>query len=54
VTPVQISQFQKKQRYQILPTYTQDGVILARIFQGSTDATAFEDFIEQLLEYYDK
>jgi len=49
VTPVQIAQFQREQRYQILPAYTQDGVILARGFQGSTDSTVFEDFIEQLL-----
>jgi transposase len=32
-----------------LPAYTQDGIILARVFQGSTDGTVFEDFIEQLL-----
>jgi transposase len=31
-----------------LPAYTQDGIILARVFQGSTDSTVFEDFIEQL------
>jgi hypothetical protein len=29
--------------------HTQDGVLLARVFQGSTDATVFEKFIEQLL-----
>jgi transposase len=49
VTPIQIARFQREQRYQILPAYTQDGVILARVFQGSTDSTVFEDFIEQLL-----
>jgi transposase len=32
-----------------LPAYAQDGVILARVFQGSTDRTVFEDFIKQLL-----
>jgi hypothetical protein len=32
VTPIQISQFQRKQRYQILPAYTQDGVIFVRVF----------------------
>jgi transposase len=32
-----------------LLAYTQDGIILTRIFQGSTDSTVFEDFIEQLL-----
>jgi hypothetical protein len=32
VTPVQISQFRREQRYQILPAYAQDGVMLARVF----------------------
>ena len=49
VTPIQVSWFQREQRYQILPAYTQDGDILARVFQGSTDSAVFEDFIEQLL-----
>jgi hypothetical protein len=49
VTPTQVAQFQREQRYQILPVYTQDGIILARVFQGSIDSTVFEDFIEQLL-----
>jgi transposase len=49
VTPIQISQFQREQRYQILPAYTQDGVILVRVFRGSTDSTVFEEYIEQLL-----
>jgi hypothetical protein len=31
------NKFQREQRYQILPVYTHDGVILARVFQGSTD-----------------
>jgi transposase len=51
VTPVQISRFQRGQRYQILPAYSQDGVLLSRVFQGSTDADVFEDFIEQLLHH---
>jgi transposase len=51
VTPVQISRFQRGQRYQILPAYTQDGILLARVFRGSTDATVFEDFLEQLLQH---
>jgi transposase len=51
VTPVQFSQFQRGQRYQILPAYAHDGLILSRIFQGSTDASVFEDFIEQLMEH---
>lgn len=51
VTNVQIAQFQREQRYQILPAYAQDGIVLARVFQGTTDATIFEDFIGQLLPY---
>src|ERR1700709_2918691 len=34
VTPVQIAQFQRERRYQILPAYTQDGILLARFCQG--------------------
>jgi transposase len=49
VTPIQIARFQHEQRYQILPVYTQDGIILVHVFRGSTDSTVFEDFIEQLL-----
>ncbi|CAK41749.1 uncharacterized protein An13g03530 [Aspergillus niger] len=51
VTPIQISKFHRDQRYQILPAYTQKGVLLSRVFQGSTDASMFEDFIEQLLHH---
>lgn len=54
VTPVQISKFHRDQRYQILPAYTQKGVLLSRVFQGSTDAAVFEDFIEQLLQHCNK
>lgn len=51
VTPVKIARFQREQRYQILPAYSQDGILLARVFQGSTDSVFFEDFIEQLLHH---
>ena len=51
VTPVQVARFHRDQRHQILPAYAQDGVLLARVFQGSTDSAIFEDFIEQLLPY---
>ena len=49
MTPVQVAQFQREQRYQILPAYTKDIVTLARVFRGSTDSAVFEGFIEQLL-----
>lgn len=51
VAPVQVSHFQRSQRYQILPAYCQDGILLSRVFQGSTDTTSFEDFVEQLLQH---
>ncbi|CZS92406.1 uncharacterized protein RAG0_02848 [Rhynchosporium agropyri] len=49
VTPVQVSRFKREKRYQILPAYTQDGIIFVRVYQGSTTATVYEEFIEQLL-----
>jgi hypothetical protein len=52
VTPVQIARFQRGQWYRILPAYCQDGIFLARVFQGSEDAAVFKDFIEHLLYYY--
>lgn len=54
VTPIQISKFHRGQRYQILPAYAQDGIVLSRVFRGSTDAPVFEDFIKQLLEHCGK
>jgi hypothetical protein len=51
VTPVQIARLHRDQRHQILPAYTQDGILLARVFQGSTHTAVFEDFIEQLLHH---
>ncbi|KAL0929406.1 uncharacterized protein CTRU02_215572 [Colletotrichum truncatum] len=49
--PRQIKRFHRGRRYQILPAYTQDGVIHFRVFEGSTDAKVFESFIETLLLY---
>ena len=49
--PVQITRFHRGNRYQILPAYCQDGILLSRVFQGSTDGTVFEDFIRQLLHH---
>jgi transposase len=51
VTPIQITRFHRDSRYQILPAYTQDGVLFSRVFQGTTDADVYEDFIEQLLRH---
>jgi len=49
VTPVQIARLHRGQRYQILPAYSQNGILLSRVFQGITNSEVFEDFIEQLL-----
>jgi transposase len=50
-TPVQVARFHRDRRYQILPAYTQDGVLLSRVFQGTTDSNFFEDYIEELLQH---
>lgn len=51
VAPRQVSQFHRDERYQILPAYAQDGLVLSRVFRGSTDAIVFEDFIDELLRH---
>lgn len=51
VTPVKVTRFHRDRRYQILPAYSQDGVELVRVYPGSTDSEAFEDFIELLLQH---
>lgn len=53
-TPSQVTKFHRDQRYQILPAYAQDDVVLSRVYQGSTDSSLFEDFIEELLHYCGK
>ncbi|KAI9148649.1 hypothetical protein HJFPF1_10690 [Paramyrothecium foliicola] len=40
-----------KVHYEIVPAYTQNGLLFSRIFAGSVTATSFEDFIKQLLYY---
>jgi transposase len=52
--PMQVSRFHRDQRYQILPAYAQDGVVLVRVFRGSTDADRFKDFKPQLLKHCGK
>ncbi len=54
VTPVQIAQFRRGQRYQILPAYSQNDILLARVFQGPINSDVLEDFIEQLLPHYSR
>lgn len=52
VAPQQVAQFHRDERYQILPAYVQDGILLTRVFRGLTDAAIFEDFIDKLLRHY--
>ncbi|KAJ5359791.1 hypothetical protein N7517_008982 [Penicillium concentricum] len=54
VAPIQILKFHRDKRYQILPAYARDAIVLSRIFQGSTDALVSEDFNEQLLQHCGK
>jgi hypothetical protein len=49
--PCQVKRFHRGQRFQILPAYTQDGVIHFRVYEGSTDTEIFANFIEELLPY---
>lgn len=51
VTPIQVAKLHRGQRYQILPAYTQDGILLSRVYPGATEGDIFEDFIEQLLPH---
>lgn len=50
-TPVKASGLNRDVRYQILPAYTVDGILLSRVYTGSTDAAWFEDFLQQLLPH---
>lgn len=49
--PVQTTRFHRGNRYQILPAYCQDGILVSRVFQCSTDSVVFEDFIQQVLQH---
>lgn len=53
-TPSQVAKFRRDQRYRILPAYAQDGIVLSRVYKGSTDSSIFEYFIEELLHHFGK
>ncbi|RYC79043.1 hypothetical protein BFJ63_vAg18078 [Fusarium oxysporum f. sp. narcissi] len=40
--------------FEILPAYTQEGILHYDIFPGSTDSAKFEEYIEQLLHHCGK
>ncbi|KAI1839588.1 hypothetical protein JX266_014202, partial [Neoarthrinium moseri] len=48
---VQVTRFGRGKRWHILPAYAQDGIMLRRVYQGSTDSEVFEGFISQLLQH---
>jgi transposase len=48
---VKATRFHRDRRYQILPAYTQDCVLVSKVFQGTTDGALFKDYIEQLLQH---
>jgi transposase len=50
-SPVQVTKFGRRKRWHILPAYAQDGIMLRRVYQGSTNSDLFEDFIAQLLHH---
>jgi hypothetical protein len=50
-SPVQVTRFRRGKRWHILPVHAQDGVMLRRVYQGSTDSDLFEDFIAKLLHH---
>lgn len=52
IAPAKIARLYREQQYQILPAYSQDGILLARVLQGAIDSTIFEDFIKQVLHHY--
>jgi transposase len=54
ITPVHVADFKREVRHQFISAYTQDGVMLSRVFKGSTDHAIFEDFIKQLLRHCGK
>lgn len=53
-TPVKTTQFGRGKRWHILPAYAHDGIMLKRVYQGSTDTALFNDFILELLQYCGK
>jgi hypothetical protein len=53
-TPVHVADFKREVRHPFISAYTQDGVMLRRVFQGSTDHAIFVDFIGQLLRHCGK
>ena len=54
ISPTKKDKFGRGDRWHILPAYSMKGIVLSRIYQGSTDAALFEDFISELLLFCGK
>lgn len=50
-SPVETTKFGRGKRWHILPAFAQDGILLRRVYQGSTDSDLFKGFITQLLHH---
>ena len=50
-SPEHVTKFSRGKRWHVLPAYAQDGIVLRRVYQGSTDNDFFGDFIAQLLHH---
>jgi hypothetical protein len=48
---MQVAKLKRGNIWQILPAYTQDGVLLHREYQGPTDTHLFQAFIVELLHF---
>ena len=53
-SPVKVTKFDRGKRWHILPAYAQDGIVLRRVYQGSTYSDLFEDFIAQLFHHCER
>lgn len=46
VAPIQRQSLHRGQRWQILPAYTLEGILACDVYQGTTDLSSFESFLE--------
>jgi DDE superfamily endonuclease len=46
IAPIQHQALSRGERWQILPAYTVDGILTYDVYQGTTDSSAYEAFLE--------
>ena len=51
MTPNHRTPHRREVRHQVISAYAQDGIVLSKVFRGTTDHKIFEDFIRQLLRH---